>query len=117
MNAHCERFNRTIQESFIDYHEDLLFTNLDAFNQELADWLVFYNTERPHQALAMLSPVQSLITNQPECDMLCTYMHDARMLSPSDGVSGGGLASDAGQYACKSASWRGRCDPTITGRP
>ena len=73
MNAHCERFNRTIQESFIDYHEDLLFTDLDAFNQELADWLVFYNTERPHQALALLSPIQSLIINQPECHMLWTY--------------------------------------------
>ena len=73
MNAHCERFNRTIQESFVDYHEDLLFTDLDAFNQELADWLVFYNTERPHQALALLSPVQSLMINQPECHMLWTY--------------------------------------------
>ena len=75
MNAHCERFNRTIQESFIDYHEDLLFTDLDAFNRELADWLVFYNTERPRQALALLSPIQSLIINQPECHMLWTYTH------------------------------------------
>ncbi len=73
MNAHCERFNRAIQESFIDYHEDLLFTDLDGFNQELADWLVFYNTERPHRALALLSPMQSLIINQPECHMLWTY--------------------------------------------
>jgi transposase InsO family protein len=24
MNAHIERFNRTIQESFVDYHEELL---------------------------------------------------------------------------------------------
>ena len=38
----------------------------------LADWLVFYNTERPHQALALLSPVQSLMINQPECHMLWT---------------------------------------------
>ena len=52
MNAHCECFNRTIQEIFVDYHEDLLFTDLNGFNQKMADWLVFYNTERPHQALA-----------------------------------------------------------------
>jgi transposase InsO family protein len=50
MNAHAERFNRTIQESFVDYHEDLLFTDLAVFNRKLADWLVFYNTERPHHA-------------------------------------------------------------------
>ena len=37
MNAHCERFNRTIQESFIDHHEDLPFPDLDGFNQKLTD--------------------------------------------------------------------------------
>lgn len=26
MNAHAERFNRTVQEEFLDYHEDLLWT-------------------------------------------------------------------------------------------
>ena len=31
MNAHNERFNRTIQEQFVDYHEDLLFTDLEGF--------------------------------------------------------------------------------------
>jgi hypothetical protein len=52
MNAHIERFNRTIQESFVDYHEELLFTDLARFNQKLADWLVFYNTQRPTIASA-----------------------------------------------------------------
>jgi transposase InsO family protein len=33
MNAHVERFNRTLQESFVDYHEELLFTDLALFNQ------------------------------------------------------------------------------------
>lgn len=37
MNAHAERFNHTIQESFVDYHEELLFTDLVLFNQKLAD--------------------------------------------------------------------------------
>jgi transposase InsO family protein len=44
--AHAERFNRTIQESFVDYHEELLFTDLALFNRKLADWLAFYNAER-----------------------------------------------------------------------
>jgi len=30
MNAHCERFNHTIQDEFVDYHETLLFDDLDA---------------------------------------------------------------------------------------
>jgi len=29
MNAHNERFNRTLQECFVDYYEDLLFTDID----------------------------------------------------------------------------------------
>jgi transposase InsO family protein len=33
MNAHAERFNRTIQESFVDYHEELLFTDLALLPQ------------------------------------------------------------------------------------
>jgi transposase InsO family protein len=30
MNAHVERFNRTIQEEFIDYHEELLITPISS---------------------------------------------------------------------------------------
>jgi len=33
MNAHNERFNRTIQESFADFYEDLLFSDLGLFNR------------------------------------------------------------------------------------
>ena len=40
MNAHCERFNRTIQEQFVDYHADLLFTDLALFNRKVAKWLL-----------------------------------------------------------------------------
>ncbi len=36
MNAHVERFNRTLQEQFVDYHTDLLFDDLAAFNR---NWL------------------------------------------------------------------------------
>jgi transposase InsO family protein len=73
MNAHIERFNRTIQESFVDYHEDLLFTDLERFNQKLADWLVFYNTERPHYSLGQLSPLSFLLQQLPECQRYWTH--------------------------------------------
>ena len=73
MHAHCERVNRTIQESFVDYHEDTLFNDLVSFNRALADWLVCYHTERPHRSLAMQSPLQSLLHHHPECHMLWTH--------------------------------------------
>ncbi|AVZ80009.1 transposase [Zoogloeaceae bacteirum Par-f-2] len=73
MNAHAERFNRTIQESFVDYHEDLLFTDLALFNQKLADSLVFYDTQRPHHCLGQKSPLSFLIQHQPECQRCWTH--------------------------------------------
>ena len=33
MNAHCERFKRTIEDDFVDYNEDLLFCDLAVFNK------------------------------------------------------------------------------------
>ncbi|MGK9450686.1 hypothetical protein ACSSZE_05370 [Acidithiobacillus caldus] len=47
-SAPAESFHRAIQKSFVDDHEDLLFTALARFKQKLADWLVFDNAERPH---------------------------------------------------------------------
>jgi transposase InsO family protein len=73
MNTHAERFNRTIQESFVDYHEDLLFTDLALFNRKLADWLVFYNTERPHHSIGQQSPLSFLLKDQPECQRYWTH--------------------------------------------
>jgi transposase InsO family protein len=69
MNAHDERFNRTIQEEFVDYHESELL-NPDLFNQKLIEWLLWYNGERPHWALNLKSPIQFLIEQNPEeCNM------------------------------------------------
>jgi transposase InsO family protein len=73
MNAHAERFNRTIQESFVDYHEELLFTDLALFNRKLANWLVFYNAERPHHSLGQQSPLSFLLKHQPECQRYWTH--------------------------------------------
>jgi len=62
MNAHVERFNRTIQEEFVDYHVGSLL-DVAAFNRKLIDWLVWYNTERVHYAFKnQMSPVQFMIS-------------------------------------------------------
>jgi len=65
MNAHCERFNRTIQDEFVDYHIGELMDTV-VFNRKLIDWLVWYNTERPHYAFGnKLSPVEFMLTLKP----------------------------------------------------
>lgn len=70
MNAHVERFNRTIQEEFVDFHTGSLL-DPQKFNYALMDWLVFYNTERVHEAFGnKLSPMQFMVQSpyyQREC--------------------------------------------------
>ena len=68
MNAHVERFNRTVQEEFLDYHHHDLLVDLPTLNQKLLDYLVWYNAERPHWSLNNQSPIQFLSThNYSEC--------------------------------------------------
>ena len=68
MNAHVERFNRTIQEEFVNYHLGLIL-DLDAFNTELMDWLIWYNTRRVHFAFGnKLSPIQFLLSWKPSTE-------------------------------------------------
>ncbi len=61
-NGHVEKYNRTIQEEFVDQNSTLL-ENIQKFNLKLTDWLIWYNTERPHWSLNLKSPVQYLIEN------------------------------------------------------
>lgn len=50
MNAHCESFNGTLQEEFVDYNVNLLFDDTTAFNGKMEVYLEFYNTKRVHWA-------------------------------------------------------------------
>lgn len=63
MNAYVERFNRTIQEEFIDWNKETLAYDIDEFNRKLIDWLLWYNTERPHYSLRMIPPMRYIINN------------------------------------------------------
>jgi transposase InsO family protein len=59
--AVVERFNRTIQDDWIDWHiQDL--KDPDKFNHALMDYLIFYNTQRVHFAFKnKLSPMQFML--------------------------------------------------------
>ena len=61
INGHIERYNRTLQEEFLYSNQDLLLTDLPLFGKRLADWLVFYNSQRPHQALGLKSPLEFML--------------------------------------------------------
>jgi transposase InsO family protein len=60
-NAVLERFNRTIQEEFVDMAYAGI-EDMQEFNQELTEWLVEYNSVRPHQALDYLTPLEYIDT-------------------------------------------------------
>ena len=55
-NPFDERFNRTIEDEFIDLGH--LTNDCAIFNRELTEWLIEYNFNRPHQSLNYLTPIQ-----------------------------------------------------------
>jgi len=55
-NPNNERFNRTLQEEFIqlgNFHSDP-----EVFNLKLTEWLIEYNFHRPHTALNYQTPIE-----------------------------------------------------------
>lgn len=61
-NAFVERFNRTISEDFIMLNRGLLRDDLHAFNLKMVDWLLWYNTKRPHESIGMVSPLRYIVS-------------------------------------------------------
>ena len=53
-NAHLERFNRTIQEEFLD----TLPRDVRIINQSMEQYLAYYNTKRLHFGLNLKTPAQ-----------------------------------------------------------
>lgn len=74
IDTFIERYNRTVQEEFIDCHEDVIHNHL-LFAQKLADWNVYYNTKRRHHSLGLKSPLQSFVDNGGMSQMSLTYTH------------------------------------------
>ena len=79
MNAHVERFNRTIQEDWIDWHLAEL-KDPDVFNRSLMDYLIFYNTLRVHCAFDnKLSPMQFMLQWQAEQPIILNMPQESRI--------------------------------------
>lgn len=60
INGVIERFNRTIQEDFVDQNLHLIH-NPKEFSLKLANYLLFFNSQRVHQALNYMTPLDYLI--------------------------------------------------------
>ena len=76
-NCVNERFNRTLKEEFIQTDEEfevyLAENDLTKANQKLTEYLIFYNLERPHQALNYMSPIQWYNQNHKLMSLLPMY--------------------------------------------
>lgn len=64
VNGYVERFNGVIQAEFIDYHVDLGVIDKPLFDQKLSEWMVWYNTRRPHHSLGLKTPAARLLQLQ-----------------------------------------------------
>lgn len=55
INGTIERFNRTVQEEFLNRTDSMVFAP-KLFKNELTDWVSWYNCCRPHAALGNQTP-------------------------------------------------------------
>ena len=72
INTYIERYNRTLQEEFIDNHLDIIHDK-PLFSKALAEYLIFYNTQRPHKSLVLKSPLEFLVDQGGMSQMSLTY--------------------------------------------
>ena len=79
VNTYIERYNRTVQEEFIDYHEDIVHDPV-LFGQKLAEWNIYYNTKRRHHSLGLKSPLQYLVDNGGMSHMSLTYTPTTKLM-------------------------------------
>ena len=69
--GHIEKFNRTIQEEFVDQNE-MWLDDVNEFNEKLLEWILWYNTKRFHWSLNLMSPVDYLLNNNMVSNMRWT---------------------------------------------
>jgi transposase InsO family protein len=64
-NPSLERFNRTVQEEWLELSETGL-DNINDANLDLTNWLIEYNNVRPHQTLDYKTPLAYAYQKFPE---------------------------------------------------
>ena len=61
INGVVERYQRSLQEEFVNHHLHLIY-DLKIFNQKMVEYLIWYNTKRVHQSLGLKSPMDYLLS-------------------------------------------------------
>lgn len=84
-NGICERLHRTMQEEFyaIAFRKKL-YDNLELLQQDLDEWLIFYNNERPHSGRYCFgkTPMQTFLESLPLAkEKLLHEKHEAASIS------------------------------------
>jgi len=64
MNTFVERFNRTLQDEYINDNIYLLSDDIKLFNDRLMDHLYWHNAIRPHYGLKQIPPLKYLINSE-----------------------------------------------------
>jgi transposase InsO family protein len=73
INGCIERFKRILKKEFIYNNLDVI-NDIEMFRRRLAEYLIFYNTERPHKTLGLKSPVDYLISEGAMSKKIATYI-------------------------------------------
>ncbi len=68
INGCIERYQRTLQEEFVNLYEGLV-RYPQLFLNKLVEYLIFYNNRRPHQALHFQTPLAFLVAEQALSNM------------------------------------------------
>ncbi len=63
MNTFIENFNGLIQRQFIDWHYQELKDNIDNFNVDLVNYLLWYNTKKQHSAIGKIPPLRYYVNS------------------------------------------------------
>ncbi|OBK67960.1 IS481 family transposase [Mycobacterium sp. 1165178.9] len=112
-----ERFHRSLRAEFLSAHKP--FPNLKTAQQALDEWVDYYNTTRPHQALQMTTPAEKFAAGAVRTPGLTSVM--PRIDRTGDAwvsrrVTSNGVVSVAWQQVCLGAHRAGaRCDVHIDG--
>ena len=72
IDTFIERYNRTLQEEFVDYYLDIIH-DPKLFNGKLVEWNLYYDCDRRHHSLGLKSPLQYLVDNMGMSQMCLTY--------------------------------------------
>lgn len=76
-NGYVERFNRTLEEEYIEYMREELREDIEWFNRSLMRYMIWYNVERVHSGLKYKTPLgyfcEKFLKNNTQSEIIWTH--------------------------------------------